>query len=559
MVKEKEEEENIDTTDASPVDVEETGTIANVLAAAAAVPEKPIEKRAQTDKQKKKRKTFKPSFKRNLSKDIGVSDEKGDEHVKDAVDTESDTAGKDVEDRAGQIESMLSDLDDDTSEIANKPSADVIESIPLPDNEEKKDEHESDDDNSIAYFSEEEDDNHSYGSFSVHDIDGVPDNATEDDQGSAVANDDNVDDAEPKAEIDFDDMLDNGLIVSAAAAAGDDEEYDPNKNQLNMFLEDADEEFYKNADNDELSVASSSQNRIKGKIGNALKRSGSGSPRKSMRIPSVKGVSVKNVSVPTVSVPKPPKPSKPSKLLNRMTSKGSKSGKKKPSKKYAQLDGEGLEDDDDVSILSERTSTAGSIARSDSNGALDMSAVDDESVATRDSDVPIMLDPFATPASSSRKINAEEAEKEKQPVKDLFAKQSPSTQAPAKENGGGKEPVEDLFANQQAASTFSEMRAADEAFAGGFPDVSSSEGATDAFGFFNSEKTEETDEKAKDTEEEEEDPFVSFEPFGSAILDEEDAKNALDDFASFAQFVPARAASFEAEGEKSDVPNVGSF
>lgn len=278
-----------------------------------------------------------------------------------------------------------------------------------------------------------------------------------------------------------------------------------------------------------------------------------------MRIPSVKGVSVKNASVPTVSVPKPPKPSKPSKLLNRMTSKGSKSGKKKPSRKYSQLDGEGLEDDDDVSILSERTSTAGSIARSDSNGALDMSAVDDESVATRDSDVPIMLDPFATPTSSSRKLNAEEAEKEKQPVKDLSAKQSPSTQAPPEQTGGENEPVENLFANQQAASTFSEMRAADEAFAGGFPDVSSGEGATDAFGFFNNEKTEETDEKAKDTEEEEEDPFVSFEPFGSAILDEEDAKNALDDFASFAQFVPARAGSFEAEGEKSDVPNVGSF
>ena len=160
-----------------------------------------------------------------------------------------------------------------------------------------------------------------------------------------------------------------------------------------------------------------------------------------------------------------------------------------------------------------------------------------------------MLDPFATPTSSSRDFFAQESDQQKEPGgDDLFAAQEASTE-PAKTEE--EKTVEDLFANQQAASTFSEMRAADEAFAGGFPDVSTGAGATDAFGFItNDDKTE---QDAVDTSKDEEDPFVSFEPFGSAILDEEDAKNALD---AFAQFIPARAASFEAEGEKSDVANV---
>ena len=112
--------------------------------------------------------------------------------------------------------------------------------------------------------------------------------------------------------------------------------------------------------------------------------------------------------------------------------------------------------------------------------------------------------------------------------------------------------MEDLFANQQAASTFSEMRAADEAFAGVFSDVGTRAGTTDAFGFIANDDNG-GDEKGDNTSRGEEDPFVSFEPFGPAIHDEEDAKNALD---AFAQFIPAKAASFEAEGEKSDVSNV---
>ena len=324
-----------------------------------------------------------------------------------------------------------------------------------------------------------------------------------------------------------------------------------------MFLEDADEDFYKQADNDEPSV-SSSQNRIKGKIGNALpvlvKRSGSvGSPRKSMRIPSVKGVSVPTIG--NVSVPKPPKPSKPSNLINRVTSKGSKGVTKKPSKKYSQL-GEGMQDDDDVSFLSERASTAGSITRSDSNGALDMAAVDDESVSTRDSEVPVVLDPFATPASSSRELFAQESGQQKKPVvDDLFAEPSSLKASTEQTKTEGEKPVEDLFANQQAASTFSEMRAADEAFAGGFSDVSTRAGTTDAFGFITNDD-DGGDKKADNTSRGGEDPFVSFEPFGPAIRDEEDAKNALD---AFAQFIPARAASFEAEGEKSDIANVAAL
>ena len=176
-----------------------------------------------------------------------------------------------------------------------------------------------------------------------------------------------------------------------------------------------------------------------------------------------------------------------------------------------------------MSILSERTSTAGSITRGDS-GALDMSEVDDESIATRDSDVPMLHDPFASPEAND--TNQE------------------------------KPPVEDLFANQPTASNFAEMRAADEAFAGGFPDVSSDAGTTDAFGFIASEKTDDTDEKNDSAgKEEEEDPFVTFEPFAS-ITDEEDAQNALD---AFAQFTPARTASFDAEGGKSGISNVQSL
>lgn len=509
-------------------------------------------------KKPKKRKTFKASFKRSLSKgtyiestnDAEINDNENAVAVQND-DAKSDiTAGEETEDRAGEIESKLSDLDYATTDIMKKSSEEATELISASDKKEKKADNDSDDDDSIAYFSEEDDDHHSIGSFSVHDIDGVPDDARkiiEEANSADVDNENNAHDTEPKAEIDFDDMLDDSLMVSAEAEK--DEKYDPNKNQLDMFLEDADEDYYKQADNEEPSVASS-QNRIKGKIGNALKRSGSvGSPRKSMRIPSVKAVSVSVPTISNVSVPKPPKPSKPSKLINRVTSKGSKGATKKPSKKYSQL-GEGMEDDDDVSILSERTSAAGSITRSESHGALDMSAVDDESVSTRDSEVPIMHDPFATPETSSRDMFAQDSRQEKEPVvEDLFAKQPSSVEAPTKSEK--EEPVEDLFANQQAASTFSEMRAADEAFAGGFPDVSTGAGATDAFGFITND--DKAKEDAADTSKDEEDPFVSFEPFGSAILDEEDAMNALD---ALAQFVPARAASFEAEGEKSDVANV---
>ena len=407
---------------------------------------------------------------------------------------------------------MLNDLDDDTAEISKKPSADADEATPAAENEEKKEDNETDDDDSIAYF-EEEDDSNSIGSFSVEDIAGVPENTAKDDDGSAVTNNDNDDDADPKAEIDFDSMLDDGLVVGGDP--GEDGEYDPTKNQLNMFLEDADEDYYKQGDDDEPTAASSSQKGIKGKLGNALKRSGGGSPKRTMRMASAEGASAENASVPTVTVPKLPKPRKPSKLFNRAASKGSRGNK--PSKKY-----EGLEDGDDVSILSERTSTAGSITRGDS-GVLDMSEVDDESIATRDSDVPMLHDPFASPE--------------------------------ANDTNKDKPPVEDLFANPPAPSSFSEMRAADEAFAGGFPDASSDAGATDAFGFITSEKTQDTDEKANETDKEaEEDPFVTFEPF--ALSDEEDAQNALD---AFAQFTPARTASFEAEGERSGISNVQSL
>ena len=517
--KEERDDENVNTTEASPVGVEENSEIDNVEAAA---PEVSSEK-AKPDKKKKKRKTFKSSFKRSSSK--GDSDAKGAEdgeddieaksaeNVEDVVDAESDPASKDVEDRAGKIESMLNGLDDDTAEISKKPSADADEATPAAENEEKKENSETDDDDSIAYF-EEEDDSNSIGSFSVEDIAGVPENTAKDDDGSAVTNNDNDDDADPKAEIDFDSMLDDGLVVGADP--GEDGDYDPTKNQLNMFLEDADEDYYKQGDDDEPTAASSPQKGIKGKLGNALKRSGSGSPKRTMRMASAEGASAENASVPHVTVPKLPKPRKPSKLFNRTASKGSRGNK--PSKKY-----EGLEDGDDVSILSDRTSTAGSITRGDS-GVLDMSEVDDESIATRDSDVPMLHDPFASPEAS--------------------------------DTNKDKPPMEDMFASQPAASSFSEMRAADEAFAGGFPDASSDAGATDAFGFITSGKTQGTDENANDTDKEaEEDPFVTFEPFAS-ITDEEDAQNALD---AFAQFTPARTASFEAEGERSGISNVQSL